>query len=521
MTLAITGYLILSFLLGTSWMIVAYLLARRMRHRIIAQGEQRAQELLHQAQKKIEEWREKAYQEGKDRFRRERHEWERRIQEETRELKELRGRLSAREQELSLRLSKLENQEEELRRLSRDLAQRESRVELREKEAEARLLEIEAKLSEISGLTVEKAREELLKRAEEKVKFEVARLQKRLTDEAMARAEEEAKKIIASAVQRYAGEYAGERSVTVVQLPDEQMKGRIIGKEGRNIRTFEMITGVDLIVDDTPECVVISSHNPLRRHIARLTLERLIQDGRIQPARIEEIFQMVSQETEKAIKEAGERAVFDLGLEGLHPELIRLMGILQFRSSFAQNLLLHSVEVAYICGIMADELKLDRMLARRCGFLHDVGKAVDHEFEGSHAEIGAELCERYGEAEEVVKAVREHHNVPPSTTYGILIQAADTLSAARPGARREQLTHYIKRLEELEELASHHPGVQKAYVLQSGREVRIILESEKTSDESAYLLAQEVADEISRKIAFPGEIKVTVVRETRAVAYAR
>jgi ribonuclease Y len=267
--------------------------------------------------------------------------------------------------------------------------------------------------------------------------------------------------------------------------------------------------------------VVISSHNPLRRHIARVTLERLIQDGRIQPSRIEEVHQLVAQETEKEILEAGERAVFDLGLEGMHPELIRLMGILQFRSSYAQNLLLHSLEVAFLCGIMADELRVNRMIARRSGFLHDVGKAVDHEFEGGHAEIGAELCEKYGEPEEVVRAVQEHHNNPPSTIYGILIQAADTLSAARPGARREQLAHHIKRLEELEELASHHPGVQKAYVLQSGREVRIILESDRTSDETAYLLAQEVADEISRKIAFPGEIKVTVIRETRAVAYAR
>lgn len=513
--------LLTSVLLSLALLAFSYLIHRRIRERMIAQAEARSRELLNAAERKIEEWREKAYQEGKERFRRERHEWEKRIEEENRALKELRSRLSERESELARRLTRLDTMEEELKNRSRQLAEKEQRLAAEEKELEEKSRSIEEKLSEIAGLSVEKAREEVMRRAEEKARFEAARLFKRLTEEAKAQAEEEAKKIIALSVQRYAGEYAGERSVTVIQLPDEQMKGRIIGKEGRNIRTFEMITGVDLIVDDTPECVVISSHNPLRRHLARLTLERLMQDGRIQPARIEEIFQLVSQETEQAIREAGEKAVFDLGLEGLHPELVRLMGILQFRSSFAQNLLVHSVEVGFICGMMADELKLDRMLARRCGFLHDIGKAVDHEFEGGHAEIGAELCERYGEPEEVVRAVREHHNDPPSTVYGILIQAADTLSAARPGARRVQLDHYIKRLEELEELAAHHPGVQKAYVLQSGREVRIILESEKTSDETAYLLAQEVADEISRKIPIPGQIKVTVVRETRAIAYAR
>jgi ribonuclease Y len=495
--------------------------ARLIRRRIIAEAEKRSRQMIAQAEKKIEEWREKAYQEGKERFRRERHEWETRIQEESKELRELRARLHEREGELTRRLIRIENQEEELRKRAQALKEREEAIASREKEVEARYAEVEEKLSEIAGWTVERAREEILKRAEEKARLESARIFKRITEEARNNAEEEAKKIIALAVQRYVGEYAGERSITVVTLPDEQMKGRIIGKEGRNIRTFELITGVDLIVDDTPECVVISSHNPLRRHIARLTLERLIQDGRIQPSRIEEVYQAVAQETEKAIQEAGEQAVFDLGLEGMHPELIRLMGILQFRSSYAQNLLLHSLEVAYLCGIMADELGLNRMIARRAGFLHDVGKAVDHEYEGSHADIGAELCEKYGEPEEIIRAVREHHNNPPSTIYGILVQSADTLSAARPGARREQLAHHIKRMEELEELASHHPGVQKAYVLQSGREVRIILESEKTSDETAYLLAQEVADEISRKIAFPGEIKVTVIRETRAIAYAR
>ncbi|MCA1987690.1 MAG: ribonuclease Y [Desulfarculus sp.] len=328
--------------------------------------------------------------------------------------------------------------------------------------------------------------------------------------------------MLALACKRYAGDYAVEKTVSVVSLPSDEMKGRIIGREGRNIRAIEAATGVDLIIDDTPEAVILSGFNPMRREIARLSLERLISDGRIHPARIEEVVKKVATEVEASVKEAGEQATFDVGVHGMHPELIRLLGRLRYRSSYAQNVLQHSLEVAFLCGIMASELGINPKHAKRAGLLHDIGKAVDHEVEGPHALLGADLAKRYGEKPHIVHAIQAHHeDIPPEGVLAVLVQAADALSGARPGARREMLESYVKRLEDLERIANSFQGVSQSYAIQAGREVRIVLEAEKTSDEQALLLSHDVARKIEAEMMYPGQIKVTVIRETRAVDYAK
>ena len=333
--------------------------------------------------------------------------------------------------------------------------------------------------------------------------------------------EKKAKKIIATAIQRYAGDYVAERTVSVVPLPNDEMKGRIIGREGRNIRALEAATGIDLIIDDTPEAVILSGFNPVRREVARISLTRLISDGRIHPARIEDVVKKAAQEVEQAIKEAGEQAAFDLGLHGLHPDLIKIIGRLKFRTSYSQNVLQHSLEVAFLSGIMASELGLNTKLARRMGLLHDIGKAIDHEVEGPHAIIGSKLAKKYGENAKVVHSIAAHHeDVPPASVYAFLIQSADGLSGARPGARKELLENYIKRLEDLEKIANEFKGVANTYAIQAGRELRVIVESDKVTDDEAFLMSKDIARKIGESMNFPGQIKVTVIRETRAVELA-
>ncbi len=375
-------------------------------------------------------------------------------------------------------------------------------------------------LEKVSSLTSEQAKEILLKAMENEARHEGAKLVKRVTSEARESADKEAKKIISTAIQRYAGDFVAERTVSVVQLPGDEMKGRIIGREGRNIRALEAATGIDLIIDDTPEAVILSGFNPVRREVARLSLTRLISDGRIHPARIEDVVARVTEEVDLVIKEAGEQAAFDLDVHGISIELIKIIGKLKFRTSYAQNVLQHSVEVAFLAGIMAAELGLNIKLAKRMGLLHDIGKAVDHEVDGPHALIGAKLAKKHGEADNVVNAIASHHEDKlPETVYDFLVQAADALSGARPGARKETLENYIKRLEELEAVANSFAGVSNTYAIQAGREIRVIVESDKISDTDSVLLSRDIAGKIEATLTFPGQIKVVVIRETRSVEY--
>ncbi len=371
-------------------------------------------------------------------------------------------------------------------------------------------------------MSTQEARDYLLEKINGEARQEAAIILKRIETETREAADKKAKEIISLAIARYAGEYVAEKTVTAVPLPNDEMKGRIIGREGRNIRALETATGVDLIIDDTPEAVLISCFNPVRREVARIALERLIADGRIHPARIEEIIKKVEKEVDTAIREAGEQATFDVGVYGINPEFIRILGRLKYRTSYAQNVLQHSIEVAFLCGVMASELGINVKRAKRAGLLHDIGKAVDHEVEGPHAIIGADLAKKYGESQEVIHAIAAHHeDVRPETVLAVLVQAADALSGARPGARREMLESYVKRLTDIEAIATSFPGVQKSFAIQAGREIRIMVDSGKVSDAEAVLLCRDVAKKIESELSYPGQIKVIVIRETRIVDYAK
>ncbi|MFH1152515.1 MAG: ribonuclease Y [Pseudomonadota bacterium] len=443
------------------------------------------------------------------------------------ETEETRSELKREERRLVQRSENLDKRQEQFENRDIDLQKKESEVqlvreELQKKEEEyLKLLnQTKAELERVSSLTADEAKDILLKTMENDARHEGAKLVKRVTSEAMEQADKEAKKIISTAIQRYAGDFVAERTVSVVQLPGDEMKGRIIGREGRNIRALEAATGIDLIIDDTPEAVILSGFNPVRREIARLSLTRLISDGRIHPARIEDVVAKVTEEVDVIIKEAGEQAAFDLGVHGINPELIRAIGKLKFRTSYAQNVLQHSVEVAFLAGVMAAELGLNVKLAKRMGLLHDIGKAIDHEVDGPHALIGAKLAKKHGEADDVVYAIAAHHeDKPPETVYDFLVQAADALSGARPGARKETLENYVKRLEDLEGVANSFEGVSNTYAIQAGREVRVIVESERISDADSVLLSKDIAKKIEETLTFPGQIKVVVIRETRAVEF--
>jgi ribonuclease Y len=430
-------------------------------------------------------------------------------------------RLIQKEEQIDHKNSQVEQREQNVKRAEKEIASRVKGVEADEKKFSELIEEQKRQLEKISGLTTDQAKELLIRAMENEARYEGAKLIKRIENETREEADKKAKKIMATAIQRYAGDYVAERTVSVVQLPSDEMKGRIIGREGRNIRALEAATGIDLIIDDTPEAVILSGFNPVRREVARISLTRLISDGRIHPARIEDIVKKVGQEIDQAIKEAGEQAAFDLGVHGINSELIKYIGRLKFRTSYAQNVLQHSVEVGFLCGIMAAELGLNQKLARRMGLLHDIGKAIDHEVEGPHAIIGSKLAKKFNESPKVVHAVAAHHeDVPPNSVYSLLVQAADGLSGARPGARKEMLENYIKRLEDLEGIANTFSGVSNTYAIQAGRELRVIVESDKISDENSTLLCRDIARKIEESLTFPGQIKVTVIRETRAVEYA-
>ncbi|WP_457570701.1 ribonuclease Y [Desulfovulcanus sp.] len=491
-------------------------------NRELKESQKLADKILEEARKEAAAQKKELLLQAKDEIFRQKREWEREVRDREKELKKQEQRLQEKEERLEHKLEKVAQKESEVVAWENKLARQERSLEDKQSELQ-RLIEDQCKkLEEISGLTVEEAKARLMAEIESKTRHEAAKMIRVIEMEAQEKAAKKAREILATAVQRYAGEYVAEHTVTAVELPSEDMKGRIIGREGRNIRALEAATGVDLIIDDTPETVVLSAYSPLRREVARQALERLISDGRIHPARIEDIVRKVEQEMEVKLREIGEQATFDVGVHGIHPELVRLLGHLHYRTSFSQNVLQHSLEVAFLCGIMAAELGVDVKKAKRAGLLHDLGKAVDHEVEGPHALIGADLAKKYGESKEIVHAIAAHHeDVAPASILAVLVQAADSLSGARPGARKELLENYVKRLEELENIATSFDGVSRAYAIRAGRELRVMVDCEHVDDDKTYLLCKDIAQKIEDNMTYPGQIKVTVIREKRAVGYAK
>jgi ribonuclease Y len=496
--------------------------------KLIREAQDKAESILKEADTKAQRIIEQAQREA-DRLRNE-------VEEKRKELKEFEETLFSRERQLERKWETIERREEEIYRREKEVREFERQVEARRKE----ILELEEKLAEereelrrlkeqellelqrIASMTLEEAKEELMRKVEEESRLEAVKLMKRIEEEAKEKAEMEAKRIVTTAVQRISPQIAINYTTTSVELPSNEFKGRIIGREGRNIRTFELLTGVDLIIDDTPDVVTISSFDPLRREIAKEALERLIEDGRIHPARIEEIVDEVKKEMDEKIRKMGEETVFELNLHDINPGLYYYIGKLYFRTSYSQNVLLHSKEVAYLAGLMAEELGLDAKIAKRAGLLHDIGKAVSHELGGSHTDIGVELCKKYGEPDAVINAIKAHHEEEPVRYPEVaLVCAADALSAARPGARRETLEAYLKRLEKLEEIVKSFQGVANAYAVQAGREIRVIVNPEEISDEEAFMLSRDIAKKIEEEMDYPGQIKVVVIRELRHVEYAK
>ncbi|HMK60322.1 MAG TPA: ribonuclease Y [Dissulfurispiraceae bacterium] len=447
---------------------------------------------------------------------------EREIRERTKELNHLDKRLRQKEESLEKKIDQIEKKENDLSKKEKDFGLRERQIDEQENRNLQLIKEQMQTLENIAGMRSEEARQELFRRIEEESRFEAAKLIKRIEDETRENAEKKAIEVISFAIQRYAADHVADATVSAVSLPGDEMKGRIIGREGRNIRAFEAATGVDIIVDDTPEMVTLSAHDPVRREIARLALGKLVTDGRIHPARIEEVVEKVRKEVESTIREEGEKAVFELGISGVHPEIIKLIGRLKYRTSYGQNVLQHSKEVAFFSGMMAGELGVDTKLAKRGGLLHDIGKAVDHEMEGSHQEIGASLAKKYGESEAVINAIMAHHgDVETLWVESALVAAGDALSAARPGVRRESIELYLKRLEKLEEMAMSFSGVDKCYAIQAGREIRLIVKPELVNDDMCSLMARDLGKKIESELTYPGQIKVTVIRESRHVDYAK
>ncbi|MBW2147527.1 MAG: ribonuclease Y [Deltaproteobacteria bacterium] len=503
-------------------MALGYFIHHRIIKKKVKVAREEASSIIESAEKEAESMRKEALFQAKDELYRMRTELENEFKERRVELHSMEKRLMQKEENLDHKMSVLDRREDELTKVDQSLIQRTREIEDKKKEMDILLKHQTAELERIAGISSEEAKQMLMKSIENEARYEASKMIKRIEDEARATSDKKSKEIIATAIQRYSADYVAERTVSVVTLPNEEMKGRIIGREGRNIRAIEAATGIDLIIDDTPEAVVISSFDPIRREVARIALERLITDGRIHPARIEEIVEKVNQEMGQAIIEAGEQAAFDAGVHGIHHEIIKLLGRLKFRTSYAQNVFQHSMEVSFICGIMAAELGINAKQAKRAGLLHDIGKAVDHEVEGAHAAIGADIARRYGEPSVVVNAIGNHHLVDGnSNMLAVLVSAADSLSAARPGARREMLETYIKRLEDLEHIASSFNGVNKSYAIQAGREIRIMVEHDKISDEQAAVLCSVISRKIESDLSYPGQIKVVTIREMRAVDYAK
>lgn len=520
----VTGLVVavVALFLANLSLIAFYTYRRRKDRQTMEASEQKAAQILDLATREAEQIKRRAELEAKELKQKLKEDVEREIGEKKRELQEMEKRLVRKEDLLDKRMGtldtkekSLDNRDENLKRQALELAQAEKQIiEIKEEQVK--------RLEHISGLSRDAAKHELMKLVEDEAKKAVTRKVRKMEEEAEVGALQKAKKIIGLAIQKSASDYVSETTVSVVDLPNDDMKGRIIGREGRNIRALEKATGVDLIIDDTPEAVIVSSFDPIRREVARLSMERLISDGRIHPGRIEEVVEKVKMELDAQIKEEGENAVYELGIGEIHAKLIKLVGRLKFRTSYGQNILQHAKEVAYIATFMAQELGANPRIAKRGALLHDIGKAIDKEIEGTHVEIGVELLRRFGESEEVIHCVESHHgDVEMRTLEAVIVQAADALSAARPGARREILETYIRRLEKLEELARSFNGVSKSYAIQAGREIRVIVKSEEVDDDRVYWLSKDIAKKIEEELEYPGQIRVTVIRETRSVEYAK
>lgn len=484
--------------------------------------EQYSKKILADAQKEAKTIKREAALQAKDTLYHTKVEFENETKEKKEQLLIQEKRLFHKEENLDKKIEHLEKREGRIAEKERSIDRIEKELHRKQSEYDRAIAEQRKQLERIAGISSEEAKRILINSMELEAKHDAAKIIRRIENEAKAQADRKAQEILALAVKRYAGDYVAEKTVSVVNLPNEEMKGRIIGREGRNIRAIESATGIDLIIDDTPEAVILSGFNPVRREVAKIALERLIDDGRIHPARIEEIVSKVSKEIEATIKEAGEQATFDVGVHGINNELVKLIGRLKYRSSYAQNVLQHSREVSFLCGIMAAELGLNVKQAKRAGLLHDMGKAVDHEVEGPHAIIGADLARKHGESNQVVHAIAAHHeDIQFESVLAVLVQAADTLSGARPGARQEMLESYVKRLEGLEKIAMSFNGVNKSYAIQAGREIRIMVEGKTVNDDDAFLLCKDIAGKIEKELTYPGQIRVVVIRETRAVEYAK
>ena len=495
--------------------LIGYIYRKNVGEKAIGSAEQKARNLILDAENKSETMKKEAVLEAKEDAHRIRSEAERDARERRAEIQRSERRLIQKEESMDRKLENIERKEE-------SITQKEQAIINKQKDLDKVISKQLEELERISDYTIEEAKSLLLSNIEKEVRHDASLMIKDIESKAKEEADKKAKNIITGAIQRCAADHVAESTVSVVELPNDEMKGRIIGREGRNIRAIETLTGVDLIIDDTPEAVILSGFDPVRREVARIALEKLIVDGRIHPARIEEMVEKAQREVNAIIKEEGEQATFEVGIHNLHPELIKLLGRLRYRTSYGQNVLKHSVEVAHLAGLMAGELGLDIKLAKRAGLLHDIGKALDHEVEGTHVDIGIEVLRRYKESEAVINGMAAHHgDYEPKSMEAVLIAAADALSAARPGARRETLDAYIKRLEKLEEIANTTPGVEKSFAIQAGREIRIIAKPEEVNDEEIVFLAREISKKIESELEYPGQIKVNVVRETRAIDYAK
>lgn len=500
----------------------AWFLSRRIGDRKLAHADEFAKKIIAEAEKEAEIKKKEAILEAKDEWFKAKANFEREIQAKKSELEKLEKRYTDKEHDLRRKTETIVAREKKIEDRERVMAGREKGIGIREQELERLIADQNIQLEKVSGMSSEEAKQILIENMMGKARMEAAALAKDIKEKAEREAEKEAKDIIIQAIHRCAADHTVESTVSVVNLPNDEMKGRIIGREGRNIRSFETATGIDVIVDDTPEAVILSGYDPIRREIARMALEKLVVDGRIHPTRIEEVVAKAEKDMDVIIREAGEQAAFDIGIHGLHLEIIKLLGKLKYRTSYGQNVLHHSCEVAMLAGIMASELKLDTILAKKAGLLHDIGKAVDRDTEGTHTQIGGRLLQKYNENAVVINAIESHHgDVPKESVYPVLVQAADAISGSRPGARREPLESYIKRLEKLEDLADSFKGVAKAYAIQAGREIRVIVECDQMDDLASSILASDIARKIETEMEYPGQIKVTVIREIRSVEYAK